>query len=173
MTSEKSFSFIKRWRVLEEQRKDLNYQRCVLAREIRAEFAEGESGDLAFASWCDVELGVRGLGATEMLVRAQSMELLKDRKTFERVGGYTRGIRHLLMLPRRERVAVIEAAKTQQKAIATVLRERGHGPAPRTSSVRDLKLVAEYLAKSGRRLPPEISVVVDRWAVSARLKAVA
>lgn len=173
MTSDKTFRYRKRWSELEAQRKDLEYRRCVFARDVRSEFATGDEGDAAFLAWCGVELGLYGFAAQEMLTRARAAELLKDERTFQRVGGYSRGIRHLVELPRRELITVLEAAKTQQKTIGTVMRERGLGPAPRTNSVRDATALAEFILNTRRAIDPGIRAIIERYVRPTKLKSVA
>jgi hypothetical protein len=173
MTSDKAFRFRKRWGDLEAQRKDLEYRRCVFAHDVRAEFPAGDEGDASFVTWCGVELGLYGFAAQEMLTRAQAAGLLKDERTFQRVGGYSRGIRHLVDMPKRDIVTVLEAAKAQQKTIGTVMRERGMGPAPRTNSVHDATALAKFILGTRRSLDPEIRAIVERYVRPARLKSVA
>lgn len=169
--------FIKRWAELVTREKDLDWDRSVFCRDLRAKFSVGHAGDDAFLNWLDVELGHKAGAAEELLERAQSIAVVQDHKTWKRVGGF-RGVRQLLPLKQSDRVSVLEVAKSQSKAIGTVVRERGLKPTvveqdlPRRRETRDPDVVflAKYIAALDG-VPPVVMEVALRYAQDRRMGA--
>lgn len=184
MNNSKMIQFVKRWREIERQTKDLDYQRSVLARDIRAEFSDGNVGDEQFIKWCDVELGLNAAAACELLTRARAVQVCADEKTYTRVGGF-KAVRHLITVGKREQVAVLEAAKSQHKNVLTVVREREKAraatlpanantstkPVMRYSSFEDAKALAVFVDKHCKDMPAHIRTIVGRYVESAKKAA--
>ena len=192
MNKDKTFQFQQRWVELEKKQANLDFERSVLAKDIRAEFPAGELGDQAFINWCDIELNLPAAGAKELLTRATAVQIVPDAKTWNQVGGY-RSIRHLQDLPKREQVNVLESAKSTGRAILNIVKERGLGPKlpelapppPRPTTpyrpplrevdhdsdasqeYRDCVALVKYLAKNGKNLPREILAIMARYSSPA------
>lgn len=130
MKNDKMIQFVKRWRDLERRQKDLDFERSVFARDLRAEFEPGRLGDDEFVNWCVVELGLTAAQArSEFLPRAQAAIAVPDVGTWNQLGGF-RQTRHLVGLTKKQQVDVVQAAKVSNKVITTVRRERGLNGAP-------------------------------------------
>lgn len=186
MNNDKMIRFVKRWREIEQQQKDLDFQRSVLARDIRAEFGKGDTGDEQFINWCAVELGITAWAAKELLTRAVAATVVPDERTWKMIGGY-RAIRPLEELPKRHQVDVIEAAKASGRAPVTIMRERGLIKAPETtrpalptpravvvvkretrptdeqSAHMDAVALAQFIARTSRDIPRDILAIVNRY----------
>lgn len=190
MNSGKMMEFIKRWREIEQTQKAIDFERSVLARDIRAEFPDGDEGDKKFTDWCAHQLGLTVTGANELLLRATAAVIVPDEKTWNVVGGY-RSIRHLQDLPKRDQVNVLEAAKSTGKAILNLVKERGLGPmlpptAPRASAPvvrppvhqfqapakvvdesqaqQDAETLAKFIAKYCKTIPRDILSIIHRYS---------
>jgi hypothetical protein len=182
VNNSKMIQFVKRWRELESKAKDLDYQRSVLARDIRAEFPKGSDGDEAFTKWCEVELGLFVAAACELLTRARAIEVCADESTYARVGGF-KAVRHVITLNKREQVAVLEAAKSQHKNVRTIVRERETAraanlpantnikPVLRFSTFEDAKALAAFVDKHCKDMPSHIRAIVGRYVESAKKTA--
>lgn len=186
MNSGKLVRFIERWRELERQTKDLDFQRSVFARDLRKEFAAGSAGDDQFTKWCETELGLNAAAACELLTRARAVEVCADEKTYARVGGF-KAVRHVIALPKRAQVEVIEAAKSQHKNVLTVVRERekaknqntpaaskvasSTAPTLRYSSFADAKALAEFIHEHCEDMPASIRTIVGRYVDAKGKKA--
>lgn len=123
-------ALIKRFRALEAAQRDLDFNMSQWARDLRACFESGKPGDNAFVKWCETELSLtEGKARHDLLVRAAAADAVKDIDTWNTVGGF-KTIRALTELPRKEQVACLGAVKASGYSLRTVLKERGHGPAP-------------------------------------------
>jgi len=89
MNKDRSLEFSQRWRKLLNRTKDLDWEKTVFAKELRAEFETGVAGDRALTQWCEVEIGMPQYVATELLLRAV-MATHVDKKGYEQVGGHAR-----------------------------------------------------------------------------------
>lgn len=182
MTNDKLIQFLKRWRALEVARTNLDYARSLWSRDVRVEFADGKSGDLAFVKWCATEIGLTGGQSQELLDRARAIKVIPDEKTWTRLGGF-RAVRHLCALPKPEIVPVVEAVKATGKAVRTVIAERRLGvtPIPRKPAQRvdngariDAEILAGYVLRACPNAPRHIVKIAQRYAAVPRaLKAVA
>ncbi len=164
--SDSMFKYVKRWQELERKQKDLDYERSVFAKELRAEF--GNNGDARFVKWCKDELGLTEVGANELLLRATMVKTVGDEKTWKNLGGF-RAIRAVEVLPREKRVHVIEAAKTTGKSVATLVRENCGVPQTtreRVSPISDAEVLAKFITShhDESRLPPAVRTIVARYA---------
>ncbi len=186
MTNDKMIQFLKRWRQLETQQRDLEFARSEWARDVRGEFVAGKAGDEQFAEWCSTELGLsRGQVYGDLLMRVSAIALVPDEKTWKVVGGL-KAIAQVRDLPRREVLAVIECVKVTGKSVRTVMRERRGDATPirsrqpigsplgtKTAERADLEALAAYIARTGKNVPHDIVLIVARYTMksTARLKA--
>jgi len=170
---------IKAWRALEAAQKDLDYKKSEWAREVRSLAPT----DAKFIDWCSVELRLTQAQAKELLDRAATLAIVPDVKTWNTHGGFQK-LRKLVELPKKEQVAVIEAAKVSGHAISTVLQQRGHVPtsAPVASVLvgpaADAAALAAFIRgviENGASIvvTREIRALLRRYPAPAALKAVA
>jgi len=172
VTQSKTFQFQQRWRALEKSQRDLDFAKAQFARELRAEFPSGKTGDGEFIWWCETELGLtEGQVRAELLARAAAIAVVPDEKTWTQVGGF-KAIRKIAEVPaRRDQVAVIEAVKASGKAVTTVLRERGlDGLTPVRSVSKPVKPPVVVTIRKTSVLPPSTPANDDG---SARADAIA
>lgn len=186
MTNEKMLQFVKRWRDIEAQQKDLDFNRSKLARDIRGEFDKGDRGDDQFVNWCVAELGTTVWGAKELLTRAVAATVVPDERTWKMIGGY-RAIRPLQDLPKRHQVDVLEAAKVSGRAPINIMRERGlimapepvpaqpvkrdpivvmrrdNKPTDEQSAHLDAVVLAQFIARTSRSIPRDILAIINRY----------
>ncbi len=190
MTNPKLFDLVKRWQELDRQQRDLDYRKSCWARDARKVFPDGESGDDQFSNWLATDLGMSSKMMKELLLRAEAVQVVPDEKTWKQVGGY-RAIRPLGVLPSRQRVTVLEAAKSTGQTIAKVIRDRGLAPkieresAPkitkpvpvyRTRDVNqdqidhftDACKMARWIAANGKNIPRDILTLINRYTTGMR-----
>ncbi len=115
--------FLKQWRSLEHRRKNLDFEMSRWCAAVRAEFASGAAGDKAFGHWLATEIGIPVERQEECRMRADAFAIIPDHQEWDALGGFVQ-IRKLIPLDKRERVAVIGAAKASGYRIATVVRQR-------------------------------------------------
>lgn len=111
MTPEKSHALIKEWRQIAAERKSVDYRMARWSGRVRAEFMAGGTGDAQFFKWLDTELGLSNAEKIEALNLARSFKIVPDEQTWAAQGAAQ--IRRLLDIPKREQVAVLEAAKVE------------------------------------------------------------
>jgi hypothetical protein len=133
MNNDKMIHFVKRWRELERQQRDLDFNKSLWCRDLRREFPIGTIGENQFIKWCDTELGLTAGQASELLARAAAVKTVPDADTWKVLGGF-RAIQQLDMVPKHQQVNVLEAAKSSGKSLRTVIKERGYGPKPEDAS---------------------------------------
>lgn len=188
MNSDKAFKFEQRWIEIERERKDLEFRRAQLCRDIRGEFPGGESGDEEFCKWCATKLGVTAFGARELLTQARAVAILPDEAAWKEIGGL-RAIRPVVDLSRRDQTSVLQAAKAQHRAPINVMRERGllikpEAPVtplaapkpqpspfpvkPRPDPYLDAVVLAQFIAKTNKNIPRDIRAVVERYQAFMR-----
>jgi hypothetical protein len=163
----KLLEFIKRWKELELRQKELDYERSRWCADLRAEFPVGKAGDRAFCEWLSLELGIPAERQEECLSRAAAFAIVPDKQEWESLGQFTQ-IRKLIPLDRRERVAVIGAAKSTGYRIGTVVRQREskdttHHPPP------DIVLLAEGIEAWGDA-PDELRQIARKYIRAKALK---
>jgi len=154
---------IERWRDLEKRRKDLDYDRAVWARDLRA----AVGSDRAFLEWCSMEILLNEAAAKDLLVLANAAKVVPDATVWKRVGG-SREIRAVTPLAKSDQVFVIEKAKSTGKAIRSIVREMTGTPAPsapRTSPSTDAQALAHFVMDvvPQGRLTPAIRAVLARY----------
>lgn len=170
---------IKAFRALEAEQKDLDFRRSQWAREVRAL----APSDAKFVDWCGVELGLTQAQAKELLDRAATLAIVPDVKTWNEHGGFQK-LRKLVELPKKEQVAVIEAAKVSGYAVSTVIKQRGHAPtaAPvatiAVGPAADAAALAEYIrglqaANAQIVVTREIRALLRRYPAPTALKVAA
>lgn len=124
MRKDEVFDFQKRWTALEKLSRDVDYQISVYALDLRNKFPKGDAGDEKFVDWCVAYLtGINEARAKGLLTRALTAAMC-DENTYKRVGGAHKKVVQLAFLDKKEQIATIDAAKTQNKQIADVMRER-------------------------------------------------
>jgi hypothetical protein len=131
MTPEKSHALIKEWRQIVAERKSVDYRMARWSNRARAEFGSGSTGDEQFFKWLETELGLSNMEKVEALNLARSFKIVPDEPTWSAQGAAQ--IRRLIDLPKREQVAVLEAAKVEDRKIGSVLRGREEAAEARTS----------------------------------------
>lgn len=165
MDSGKMVRFIERWRDLEKRQKDLDYERSVFARDLRAALPS----DAAFTKWCVAEIGLAEPAAQDLLLRAIAAKVVPDVTVWKRVGGF-REIRAVAALPRREQVNVLETAKFTGQSIRSIVRglqNKGDEPVElrRASPSADAQTLAHFVMEHvpQGRLTPKIKAVLARY----------
>lgn len=177
MKRAESFEFVKRWQELEKERKSWDWKFTAFAADLRAACGDEDT----FIKWLEIELDVTGQRAQEMVMRANAHAVVKDEATYKRLGG-TKEISHVIGLPRKEQVTVIEAAKAQGKKIHVAIAERRRAnelpsidkiavPPQRPNYLRQLEIVCQHLALFDDELPPALQAIVDEHAPRRRTKA--
>ena len=183
MTVDTRHKLIKIWRAIQKDQRDLDFRKSAFSKELRSHFAPGKTGDHMFHKWCLDNLGLQRNQTQELLARGAAVTVVPDADTWNVLGGY-RQIAHVRELPRKEQVAVIEAAKKSGYAIRTIMAKRGHSlpgyapePVGRTSKqpekpaskpqrrgvYADIAALANFVADSKLKLPADIRVIVDMY----------
>jgi hypothetical protein len=181
MHSAKLVHFVERWRLLEQRRKDLDYDRAQFARELRDEFGS----DREFTLWCGTELGLKEPQARELLLLATAAKAVPDLAVWKRVGGSPE-IRKVAALPtKREQVAAIETAKATGQKIGSIVKARQQQrdrveansgavvPAVRRP-VADAELLARHILRTQniKDLSPLVRAAIGRYIPAERWLAV-
>lgn len=135
MNPAKSHALVKEWRQIVADRKAADYRMAKWAHAARAEFGPGASGDDQFFKWLETELGLAAAERIEALNLARSFKAVPDPKIWADQGAAQ--IRRIVELPRKEQVAVIEAAKVEGKKIGSVIRGRVEAAAARSGGKRE------------------------------------
>lgn len=189
MHKDMEFQLVEEWKRLTRARKDLERKESELARKTRDQFADGDRGDEQFIAWLKLKLELTQHQAEELLLRATAIKIVPDEATWRRVGGL-REIRAVASLPKRERVEVLEIAKSTGRAIRTIVKER-HPPVPKIelkpAPIIPIKRTPEPIAdvtltgieaavlvkfiRSLRGVPVNVLKVVERLARSKRAAA--
>lgn len=163
MNKSKSLGYIEEWNVLERTQRDLDYERSVWARRVRAEYPSGMLGDKQFAGWCVTELELTKRQIDELLLRATAAEIVTDRDGWKRVGGFGR-IKYLDEFPRQEQAAVLKAVKATGKTIQAVVADKGLRPAvERVDTRADAAALAAFVRGLKIKVPPAIEAIIDRY----------
>lgn len=171
MNPHKMNNFVDRWRDLERRQKDIDHARAVWVRDVRAECGS----DRAFIAWCERDLGLTEAQCDDLLARVVVLEVVPDAADWRKHGGW-RGVRPLARVTtKRERVAVLEAAKAQGLAVQTVVRQRRQAQAAASPDIVPMRLstpaedairLARFIVNQIGRdaLPSEMQEIVRRWA---------
>lgn len=173
MNSSIEFQLIKRFRQLAKDREDLDFRFAQWCKDARA----AEATDAAFIKWCQLKLELTDYKAHEMLQLAGVAALASDAHTFETLGGPTGAkLIPVLALPKREQVAVVQAAKLEVRSIRSVMQARGHItpitpaaiPAQEKKRISDVALLAKYIAEHlpNARLPSDVQTIVLMYVPS-------
>lgn len=171
LNKDESFSFIKRWNELERAGRALDFSRSKWAAELRSKFAPGTIGDDQFRNWCNIEIGLGEVGASELLERASAFVDVPDERTWNTVGGFQQ-VRQLGVVPRSERPMLIEAAKSGNRNIRSVLRERKLiEPIEKSSPARDARELAAFIERTSTSVPKHIAKIVARYVESKQKRA--
>ena len=167
MQSGKLVEFVKRWRELQAQTRALDFAKSKFAHDLRSEFPAGFTGEEQFTTWCATELGLGRSGQLELVIRAMSIDILSDEKTYKAIGGFNQ-IRKLSHVPASDRVACIQVAKNTGKRLSGVIRERGHVTAhDRPTYKLDAEALARFMNSRNYLLPPQIAAIVRQYISSA------
>ncbi len=163
--------FVKRWKALERQQHDIDCERARWCSDLRAEFSNGSAGDEQFCKWLSVEIGLTFEQQQDCLARAKAFSIIPDQQQWRELGGFVQ-VRKLIPLDKKERVAVIGAAKQTGYRISTVVRQREakaltpNAEPPRTP---DIVLLAEFV-ESIDDVPEEVREVARRHIRARSLK---
>lgn len=155
MNPAKSHALVKEWRQIVADRKAVDFRMAKWAHTARAEFGSGATGDEQFFKWLETELGLATAERVEALNLARSFKVVPDPKIWADQGAAQ--IRRLVDLPRKEQVAVIEAAKVEGKKIGSVIRGREEAADARSGK-----------REEPTRKPPDIQVARNDKAVIAK-----
>ncbi len=162
MHNDKMIEFVKRWKNLQQRQADLDYEKAVLARDIRAEFKAGHLGDEQFVGWCDLELGMLPRQAHELLARADMLKSVPDQRQWKKLGGFA-ALKCIAMLPEPQRKQVVVQALGAGSDLRVVLRERGLlPPSDKPTYKTDAERLAEYAATLPN-LPKYIRDIVAKY----------
>lgn len=172
MTAANLHNLITRFRELEREGAALEQKRRVWANDVHKAVNNSDENMLA---WLKTTLELSDAAATLWVHRAIAYKVAPDEATHKALGGTTE-IKRVAHLPRKEQVAILEAAKVQKVKIVTVLRERGHLPplpsTPVAPSVRtQLEELATFIDGCGVRLPNKIKAIVRAHARQQSLSA--
>lgn len=182
ITNDQLIGFVKRWRELEETRKQYEFALATLMREIRACFASGQSGDDKFVTWVCEELRQNESQARELLRRAHAAQVVPDAATWSEHGA--RAVYRLAELPAPKRASALSQAKSTGYALTTVLNRMANGPAASPSLglrqsqtlsttvtlntvTRDATTLADYIRLISPTIPSHIAKVLDRYPTRA------
>lgn len=175
MTTDKNINFIKLWRKIEKDQQELDFRKSEWARDLRREC----KSDDEFTRWCADQIGMVHAQAEELLRRAKLVTIVADAPTWNRLGGYEK-LQPLISkdLPRKEQVAIVEAAKVSgyvDRPIMRVMQQRGHiAPpvAPRstahlpviaTPTAHEIQRLARFIDETYKNPPPDIRRIVSKY----------
>lgn len=170
MKPSRMLELIKEWKALERRDRDLDFDLSKWSAALRSEFAPGPSGDKACAQWLDVELALPASKKEEVMARAAAFAVVPDATQWNSLGGFVQ-VRHLMPLDKRERVAVLEAAKTSGYRITTIIRNR-QSPTAAVSRPSDVQVLAEFVEQLAE-VPSHIREVARRNVRAKALRVVA
>lgn len=183
MTNGQMHALKERWRELAKRLKDLDWDITKFAADLRGQFVDGDKGDDAFDSFCELNLGMNATKRSEMKLRAATMSVTKDAKTYKFIGGF-RQVKVMRNLTRRQIVDVLESCKVSGNSFGNEMRARGLLEVkPRPEPIRvgrrlifpvkkappkidpyfDAVTLAQYIARTSRSIPKDIQAVVDRY----------
>lgn len=173
--TERLIELLKRYRRIERDRKNLDFQTAEWARDLRA----AVDSDAAFLSWCQIQLGLNEPQAGSLLAKAVAVRVVPDAETWTQLGGWDRQISRLSRLPtRRAQIEAVEEAKTSGLLLATVIARRTPKPdiAPMKTptSREDAGALAKFLVRHVPRekWSPYIAAILARYAdVTATIPA--
>lgn len=175
MNKAKSFELAQRWRKLASRSKDLDWDKTIFSKDLRAEFGKGTAGDNDLTQWCETELEMPRYVAVELIIRSR-MASLTSKANYEVIGGFS-AIRQVATLGKRDQVRVVQVAVAEQKAVRSVMRDLDLLPKqPDVGPNPDATLLAEYLSSIGVDLPARIAKVVRKYTTARagnHLRAVA
>ncbi len=121
ITNDQMIGFVKRWRTLEDTRRQYEYDLASLMSEIRGCFLPGSSGDDKFLKWVQEELRQNEGQAQELLRRARAVVIVPEASTWDAHG--TRAVLKLAELPKYQRAAVLNRVSSTGYALSTVIRQ--------------------------------------------------
>jgi hypothetical protein len=183
MTIDARHKMIKIWRAIQKDQRELDFRKSEFSKDLRAHFAAGKAGDEMFHRWCLDNLGLQRNQTQELLARGVAATIVSDADTWNLLNGY-KSIAYVRELPRKEQIAVIEAAKKSGYSIRTIMAKRGHslpGYAPdpvvksdksleksttkpqRRGVYADITVLANYMAAQSLKLPADVRVIVDMY----------
>lgn len=175
MNKDKSFELAQRWRKLASRAKELDWDKTLFSKDLRAEFSKGTAGDHELTRWCETELEMPQYVAVELLIRSRMAPLL-SKANYETIGGFS-AIRQVATLGKRDQVRVVQVAVAEQKAVRSVMRDLDLLPKqPDVGPNPDATLLAEFLANSGVDMPARVAKVVRKYTTARagnHLRAVA
>lgn len=174
MSTDKIKNFMKRWRDLQDRRKQLDFEVAILARDMRAEFEDGEKGDRDYIAWLRRELGLTSPHAKAMLDRARMVARIVDAKLWTSLGGFAQ-IRALDDLAPAQASEVLELARSTGKTVRAAMRDIAT-PVERPPSIcadarEDARELAQFISFTAKEIPPGIAALVERYTARRRRRA--
>jgi len=183
MSVDARHKLIKVWRQIQKDQRDLDFRKSEFSKELRAHFAAGKAGDEMFHRWCLDNLGLQRNQTQELLARGIAATIVTDADAWNMLNGY-KSIAYVRELPRKEQIAVIEAAKKSGYSIRTIMAKRGHtlpgyAPVPvkksdnpitpsatkpqRRGVYADITALANFVAGLSVKVPADIRVIADMY----------
>jgi hypothetical protein len=151
---DKLIALARRWTSLDAEERAIHFRRAQLLAEARGCFSD----DRKYNVWLRTCLNFNAWQVEEAHLRVVAARIVKDQRTWDRVGGHTQ-IARLRGLPQRDQVAVLESAKSTNRSIRTLVQERvASKPSsevkPMKKAPRDVAVLARFIAENIRSLPP-------------------
>lgn len=159
-------SFLERFNALEGQQRALDYQKSVLAHDIRSEFPDGARGDEAFLTFIGTEYNLYNAQAQLFLGRAKTIDHVPDELQYKQAGG-SATLLQVIDWPKKQVADLLKRAEIEHKRPATLIREAAaQGKTPAVPNYRrDAQQLASFLSTlSTVTMPPMIAAIVQRYA---------
>ena len=182
MTVDQDTRLLRALRSLEKQQREIDFGFAKWAKDLRAVC----KSDSEFLTWCQERAGYPLHRAEAMLKRVAVIGLVSDEPSWDKLGGYEK-IQPLVThdLPRKEQIAIIEAAKASgysPKAgpITRIMQQRGHLPPPApvrstahlpviaTPTAHEIERLARFIDETYKNPPPDIRRIVSKYTATAR-----
>lgn len=167
MKPSRMLELLKQWKSIQSRRKELDYDESRWCAELRSEFPSGQVGDRAFTKWLATEIDLPAERSAECLNRAAAFAIVGDQSEWNDLGGYVQ-IGKLVPLDKRERVAVIGAAKASGYRISTVIRQR-ESKSVMHHATPDIVVMAEFI-ESLPDAPDELRNMARKYIRAKALK---
>lgn len=163
MNASRERTLITRFQKVVRDQSALDFDRALLAKEIRDEFLPGEDGDFQFRLWLRTKVGVRSNGAERLNTLARAVTLYPARAYWDMVGGSATMI-FLLGLSNQQRNRVFNSLRRKantdghnlSRAVACKVARSLGIVSPSKRGPGRLRLRFDTLAVFVRSLPPKL-----------------